>query len=78
MWGREEIYNDGWLAGGRSECRFSGVRGGHRCGVDNSNLVVFQQWPAMWGMEERLNGGQQSGEGMNADLAVSMVARDGV
>ena len=28
------------------------------------------------GFGKRLNGGQQSGEGVNADLAVSMVAKD--
>ena len=27
--------------GGRSECRFNGVRGGQRCGVVNADLVVF-------------------------------------
>ena len=28
------------------------------------------------GLEKKLNGGQQSGEGVNADLAVSAVASD--
>ena len=32
-------------------CRFSGVRGEHRCGVANANVTVSSSWPAMWGRE---------------------------
>ena len=59
-----------------SECRFSGVRGDHRCGVANANVTVSESWPGMRGRGERLNGGQQGGEGVNADLRVSAVASD--
>ena len=48
MWGREERLNGGqesgegpwWPAMWCSECRFSGVRGGQRCGVVNADLAV--------------------------------------
>ena len=42
----------------------------------NANVTVSLSWPAMRGREERRNGGQQGGVGVNADLAVSAVAMD--
>ena len=58
-----------------SECRFSGVRGDHGCGVVDANVTMFQSGSAMWGREESLNGGQRCGV-VNADLAVSVVIMD--
>ena len=53
-----------------SECRFSGVRRDHGCGVADANFPFPVRWPAMWGREEKLSRGPTKGVGVNADLVV--------
>ena len=77
--------------GGRSECRFSGAHGVHRCGVVNVDLAVsadhgcgvananfpfLVRWPAMWGREERRSRWPTKGVGENADLVVCPASID--
>ena len=59
-----------------NECRFSGVRGDHRCGVPNANFPCPVRLPAMRGSGERLSRWLSKGVGMNADLMVSAVPMD--
>ena len=75
-----------------SECRFSGVRGGQRCGVVHADLAVsaviidvgermqsfrfLDRGQRCGAGKKDFNGGQQSGEGVNADLTVSAVSSD--
>ena len=59
-----------------SECRFSGVRRDHGCGVANVNFPFPVRWPALRGIGERLSRGPLTGAGVNADLAVSAASSD--